>query len=65
MMTTKKVVQRFVQVCIAALILIAGLAVYHRAFADNKVIVCETDRNGRMCCWDTNQYGPNRPYICN
>ena len=64
-MRTKTVVQRFVQVCIAALILIAGLAVYHRASADNKVIVCETDRNGRMCCWDTNQYGPNRPFICN
>jgi hypothetical protein len=64
-MKTKIVVERFVKVCIAALFLIAGLAVYHRASADNKVIVCETDRNGRLCCWDTAQYGPNRPFICN
>lgn len=65
MKTTKKVVEGFVKFCIAAVVLIAGLAVYHRASAQNTVVVCEPDRSGRVCCWDTNQYGPNRPYICN
>lgn len=61
MMTTKKYVDTFVKVCIAALFLIAGLAVYHRAYAQT---VCETDRNGRICCWDTKQYGPYKPFTC-
>ena len=64
-MKAEKVVNIFVKGCIGCLIVIAGLAVANRAFAQNKVIVCETDRNGKMCCWDTNQYGPNRPWICN
>ena len=63
-MKTKTIVQRFVQASIAALILIAGLAVYHRASAQNKVIKCEPDMKGAICCWDTSQYGPNRPWIC-
>jgi hypothetical protein len=65
-MKTEKVVNIFVKLCVGGLIVIAGMAVAHRAFAsDNKVIVCEADRNGKMCCWDTAQYGPNRPWICN
>ena len=65
-MKTEKVVNIFVKLCVGGLIVIAGLAIAHRALAeDNKVIMCETDRNGRMCCWDTNQYGPWRPAICN
>jgi hypothetical protein len=32
-------------------------------FAQSTVI-CETDRNGRMCCWDTKVYGPWRPITC-
>jgi hypothetical protein len=47
------------------LLILGFAAVCWSAYADNKVIVCEADRNGRMCCWDTNQYGPNRPFICN
>jgi|CryBogDrversion2_1035201.scaffolds.fasta_scaffold238488_2 hypothetical protein len=34
------------------------------SYAQNTVIVCETDKKGRTCCWDTNQYGPSRPWIC-
>lgn len=58
-------VNLFVRGCMVGLIFIAGLAVYQRAFADeNKVIVCETDRNGRICCWDTKQFGPYKPISC-
>jgi hypothetical protein len=37
--------------------------VSYSAFAQSTV-VCETDRNGRMCCWDTKVYGPWRPITC-
>lgn len=63
-MKTKLVVERFVKLCIAAVVLIAGLAVYHRASAQNNVIKCAPDRHGVICCWDTAQYGPSRPWIC-
>jgi hypothetical protein len=29
------------------------------------VTVCETDRSGRMCCWDADKYGPFKPITCN
>ena len=32
--------------------------------AQNHVIKCEPDRKGAVCCWDTAQYGPSRPWIC-
>ena len=38
-----------------------SMIIYQEASA---VVICETDRNGRMCCWEADQYGPNRPYIC-
>lgn len=62
---TKKYVNGFVKVCVAAVFLIAGLAIYHRANAQRGVVICEPDRNGKVCCWDSSQYGPNRPFICN
>ena len=65
MKNTKTVVEGFVKVCIAALFLIAGLAVYHRAYAQRGVMICEPDRNGKVCCWDSSIYGSSRPYICN
>jgi hypothetical protein len=39
-------------------------AVCLNAYAQNKVIKCEADRKGAVCCWDTAQYGPYRPWIC-
>jgi len=64
-MRAQKVVNIFVKFCVAALILIAGLAVYHRANAQRGVMICETDRNGKVCCWDSSIYGPSKPFICN
>lgn len=60
-MTTKKCVNAFVKTCIAAVFLIAGLAVYQRAYAQVK---CESDGRGGTCCWDTRQFGPFRPITC-
>ena len=34
------------------------------AYAQRGVMICEPDRNGKVCCWDTSIYGPNRPFIC-
>ena len=64
-MKAEKVVNIFVKGCIGCLIVIAGLAVANRAFAQRGVMICEPDRNGKICCWDTSIYGPNRPFICN
>jgi hypothetical protein len=64
-MKAEKAVNIFVKFCVGCLIVIAGLAVAHRAFAQRGVMICEPDRNGKLCCWDTSIYGPNRPFICN
>jgi hypothetical protein len=64
-MKADKAVNIFVKVCVACLVVIAGLAIAHRAFAQRGVMICEPDRNGKVCCWDTSIYGPNRPFICN
>lgn len=44
------------------LALCVGVVSYN-VFAQSTV-VCETDRSGRMCCWDTKVYGPWRPITC-
>ena len=61
MKTTERIVNRFVKGGVVALILISGLAVYHRAYAQVK---CESDSRGNMCCWDVKQYGPFKPFTC-
>lgn len=47
------------------LVAVGIAAMCFQAFADTRVIVCETDRKGKVCCWDSNVYGPNRPWTCN
>lgn len=64
-MTVKKHVNNFVKFAIGCVVFIALLAIYHRANAQRGVIICEPDRNGKICCWDTSIYGSSRPYICN
>lgn len=28
------------------------------------VVVCETDKQGRTCCWDVDRDGTQRPWTC-
>ena len=63
-MTVKKHVNNFVRFAVGCVVCIALLAIYNRAMAQRGVMMCETDRTGKVCCWDTSQYGPNKPFIC-
>ena len=44
------------------LIIVFGLALV--CFSAQAVVVCESDRQGRTCCWDTEKDGSFKPLSC-
>jgi hypothetical protein len=57
----ESIARSFIFGCAIAVILVVGVTWYKSAHA---VVVCETDKQGRTCCWDTERDGSFRPTSC-